>query len=208
MTFVAFTLLTQELIEEDKKMDLFDKATKVAKNVGDNVISSVKSVSNTIYNSTKEQSELAGLRVQAAVVKKRLNSYYTEIGERYVDYVIKGSAESAFNVDDIMEKVQAEIDELTDIQIQIADKEDVIKKSNLEKEKKKAEEEYEAVKAKLDKALSLDIITEKEYERKLAVAQRKLENFDELRKIKLQYEMDIITKEEYDQKVKALTQVL
>ncbi len=188
-------------------MDLFDKATKVAKNVGDNVINSVKSVSNTIYSSTKEQSELAGLRVQAAVIKKRLSSYYTEIGERYVDYVTKGSAENAFNVDDVMEKVQSEVDELTDIQIQIAEKEDDIKKSNLEREKKKAEEEFETVKGRLDKALELDIISKLEYERKLASAQRKLENFDELRKVKLQYEMDIITREEYDEKVKELTQI-
>lgn len=199
-------LQTQEL-KEDKKMDLFDKATKVAKNVGDNVISSVKSVSSNIYSSTKEQSELAGLRVQGAVIKKRLSSYYTEIGERYVDYVTKGSAENAFNVDDIMEKVQSELDELTDIQILIAEKEDMIKKNNLEKEKKKAEDEYEAVKSRLDKALELDIISQREYENKLAAAQRKLENYDELRKVKLQYEMDIITREEYDEKVKALTQV-
>ena len=42
---------------------------------------------------------------------------------------------------------------------------------------------------------------------KLAAAKRKLENYDELRKVKLQYEMDIITKEEYDEKVKVLTQI-
>lgn len=187
-------------------MDLFNKASKVAKNVGDNVVSSVKSVGSTIYNSTKEQSELAGLRVQAAVVKKRLSSYYTEIGERYVDYVNKCDTGCAFNVDDIMEKVQSEIDELTDIQVQIAEKEEQIKKNSLEREKKKAQEEYETVKNKLDKALELDIITDMEYEKKLATAQRKLDNFDELRKIKLQYEMDIISKEEYEEKVKALTQ--
>ena len=188
-------------------MDLFDKATKVAKNVGDKCFNSVKSVGSTIYSSTKEQSELASLRVQASVVKKRLSTYYTEIGERYVDYVIKGSSEETFNVEDIMEKVQSEIDELTELQIKISEKEDEIKKNNLEKEKKKAEEEFETVKGKLDKALELDIISEKEYERKLAVAQRKLDNFEELRKVKLQYEMDIITKDEYDEKVKALTLV-
>lgn len=188
-------------------MDLFDKATKVAKNVGDKCINSVKSVGSTIYSSTKEQSELASLRVQVSVIKKRLSTYYTEIGEKYVDYVVNGNAEEAFNVEDIMEKVQAEVDELTEVQLKISEKEDEIKKNNLEKEKKKAEEEFETLKGKLDKALELDIISEKEYERKLAVAQCKLDNFEELRKVKLQYEMDIITKEEYDEKVKVLTQI-
>ena len=90
-------------------MDLFDKASKAAKNVSDNVINSVKSVGTTIYSSTKEQSELAGMRVQEAVVEKRLTSAYSEIGKRYVEYVNKCNTESIFNVDDIMEFVPDEV---------------------------------------------------------------------------------------------------
>lgn len=185
-------------------MDFFNKASKVAKSVGDNVVSSAKNVGSTIYTSTKEQSELAGLRIQATVVEKQLDAYYAEIGKKYVEYVKQCDMEVAFNVDDIMEQLQPDLDKLTDIKVQIAEKEEQIKQNNLERERKKVQDEFDAVKRKLDKALEMDIITEFEYEEKLATAQKKVDNFEQLHKIELQYEMDIITKEEYDAKVKAL----
>ena len=41
---------------------------------------------------------------------------------------------------------------------------------------------------------------------KLAKAMKKLENFDILKKIQMQYEMEIITREEYEEKVKNILQ--
>lgn len=174
-------------------MDLFNKATKVAKSVGD-----------TIYSSTKEQSELAGLNVQAAVVEKKLNSYYAEIGKRYVEYISNCENEEAFNVDDIMENISPELDKLVDIKVSVEQKKEQIRQNNLERDKKKAKEEFDNIKRKLDKAIEMDIISADEYDEKLAAAQRKFENFDLLRKLEQQYKMDIITKEELDEKVKVI----
>ena len=58
----------------------------------------------------------------------------------------------------------------------------------------------------MDKARDLDVISEDEYDDKLAQARKKLENFETLKKIQMQYEMDIITKEEYEEKVKNILQ--
>lgn len=174
-------------------MDLFSKASRVAKSVG-----------TSIYSSTKEQSELAGLRVQAAVVEKQLDTNYIEIGKKYMEYVQNCETDTVFDVKDIMEQMQPDLEKLAEIKLQIAEKEEEIKKNNQEREKKRAAEEFETVKKKLDKALEMEIITELEYSIKLDVAQKKLDNFDELRKIELQYEMDIITKSEYDEKIKSL----
>lgn len=174
-------------------MDLFSKASRVAKNVG-----------TSIYSSTKEQSELAGLRVQAAVVEKQLDAHYMEIGKKYMEYVQNCETDMVFDVKDIMEQMQPDLEKLAEIKLQIAEKEEEIKKNNQEREKKKAVEEFETVKKKLDKALEMEIITELEYSIKLDAAQKKLDNFDELRKIEMQYEMDIITKSEYDEKIKSL----
>lgn len=174
-------------------MDLFSKASRVAKSVG-----------TSIYSSTKEQSELAGLRVQAAVVEKQLDAYYMEIGKKYMDYVQKCETDTVFDVKDIMDQMQPDLEKLADIKLQISEKEEEIKKNNQERDKKKAVEEFETVKKKLDKALEMEIITELEYSIKLDAAQKKLDNYDELRKIELQYQMDIITKSEYDEKIKSL----
>lgn len=185
-------------------MDLFNKASKAAKSMGDNVMSSAKNMGNTIYSSTKEQSELAGLNIQASVLERKLESHYAEIGKRYVEYINKCETESVFNVDDIIEQISPDVEKLMDIRDQISEKEEHIRQGNLEREKKKAQDEFDAVKKRLDKALEMDIISDVEYEIKLSNAQKKLDNYEQLHKIRLQYQMDIITKEEYDEKVNEL----
>ena len=56
----------------------------------------------------------------------------------------------------------------------------------------------------LDKALEMDIISTEEYEEKLARAQKRLDNFEALKKVELQYQMDIISREEYEEKIRAI----
>ena len=73
-------------------------------------------------------------------------------------------------------------------------------------QRKKAQEHFDNEKKKLDKARELDVISEEEYDEKLAKAMKKLENFDILKKIQMQYEMEIITREEYEGKVKNILQ--
>ena len=68
------------------------------------------------------------------------------------------------------------------------------------------QQEQESLAEAQDKAKDLDVITEEEYEVKLTSARKKLDNFELLRKVEMQYEMDIITKEEYEEKVRNIMQ--
>lgn len=172
-------------------MDFFDKATNIAKNVG-----------STIYNTTKEQSELAGLNVQLSVIEKKLSEDYAEIGRRYVAYIDSCDTDEVFDVNDIIERMKPSLEKKTDLVSQIAVKEQEIRARNDERNRKKAQAEFDAYKKKLDKALEMDVISEEDYERKIAVAQKKLDNYHVLRRIEIQYEMGIITKEECEEKVK------
>ena len=70
--------------------------------------------------------------------------------------------------------------------------------------KKKAEDEFNAVKQKLDKAFALDILTAQEYNDKLEAAQKRLDNYDLLKKVEMQLSMGIISKAECDEKVKKI----
>lgn len=185
-------------------MELFDKVNKVAKNVGDNVESLAKNMGNALTNVTKDQSELASLNVQRNVIEKKLDSSYAEIGKRYVEFVENCREGVTFEVDDVLEKMRPELDKLSEIKMQIEEKELKIKQNNIDKAFKKAQDEYDTEKRKLDRAIELDIITTDEYNEKLEMAQKKLDNFEILRKIQMQYEMDIITKEEYNDKVKKI----
>ena len=51
----------------------------------------------------------------------------------------------------------------------------------------------------------MDVITQDEYNFKISVAKKKVDNFEEIRRIEQQCEMGIITKEEKNAKIDALT---
>ncbi len=172
-------------------MDVFEKAAKTAKSIG-----------NSIYSSTKEQGRLASLNVQKSVLEKKLNESYAEIGKRYVNYIGACEGGEPFDVSDILDAMQPTLDKLEEVKASISGKETEIKQQAEEKLKKKAQEEYNSEKEKLDKALEADIISKEEYDSKLSVAEKKLDNYELLRKINLQFEMGIITDEEKREKIK------
>ena len=172
-------------------MDFFFFFTKVVREIG---------------NVTKEQTELANLRIQKAAVEKKLESQYAEIGKRYVAYIADSFRTAPFDVSDILDVINPDLEKVAEIAEQIAQKDQQVRQHSLEKDRKKALDQFESEKRKLDKARDLDVISFDEYEEKLAKAQRKFDNFETLKKIQMQYEMDIITKEEYEDKVRNVLQ--
>lgn len=182
-------------------MDLFDKAIEKAKKVGNNVASTAINVGNTLGNVTKEQTELASLKLQRSTMEKRLEGMYARIGKKYVDYIGNCDGDEKLDVSDIVMEMQDELNQIQELDGQISQLEEQIRKNSMERDRKKAEEQFRAEKEKLDKALSFDILTVEEYECKLGEAKKKLDNFERIRKIDLQYEMNIITKAEHDEKI-------
>ncbi len=183
-------------------MDMFEKAAKAARNVSESVISSARNMGISLYSSTKEQGELASLNVQKSVIEKKLEDFYAEIGKRYVTYIAECDGGTAFDVADVLEAMQPQLDRLAEVKDSITEKELQIKQANEERAQKRAREEFDAEKERLDKALQMEIITEEDYTEKLESARRKLDHYDVLRKLRLQLEMGIISKEEYEKKVK------
>lgn len=185
-------------------MDMFEKATKAVKSAGESVIGSAKNIGNTIYSSTKEQRELAGLKVQKSVIERKLQDSYAEIGKRYVEYTTNSNGETAFDVSDILDEMQPNLEKIAEIDESVAEKELNIKKEEEARIQKRAQDEYDSEKAKLDKALEMDIISQGEYSEKMLVVQRKFDNYEQIRKIEMQLQMGIITKEEYHEKINNL----
>ena len=185
-------------------MDMFEKATKAVKNAGESVIGSAKNFGSSIYNSTKEQREAAGLKVHISVIERKLQDAYAQIGKRYVDYTANSSGDMAFDVSDILEQMQPNLEKIAEIDEMIAEKEMNIKKEEEERARRKAQDEFDFEKAKLDKALAMDIISEEEYSEKMHIVQNRLDHYEQIRKIEIQLAMDIISKEEYRDKINDL----
>ena len=155
-------------------MDMFEKATKTVKEVGGNVIESAKNIGTSIYTTSREQSEIAGIKVQKSVIEKKLNDYYAIIGKRYLDYMKNATGEELFDVSDIITEMQPDLDKMNEIMSLLEEKEIEAKKVEEDRRKKKAQNEFDSEKAKLDKALEMNIISSEEYDEKMVLVQKNL----------------------------------
>lgn len=187
-------------------MGLFDKVTKTAVNIGNSVKSTAVNIGSNAAVATQEQSELVALKSQVNVIDQELDSSYVQIGRKYVDYVLDSGEMPGIDVSDILKLIDPKISKKQELEQQIIKLEKEIKEKGVLREKQQAEEEFLAEKGKLDKALAMDVISQDEYEIKIAIAKKKVDNFEAIRKIEQQAEMGIITKEEKAQKIKGLTE--
>ena len=112
--------------------------------------------------------------------------------------------EPVFDVSDFLTIIKQDQAKKKELENQLAEVEKRAKQNTLLREKTKAEESFEQEKGALDKALAMEIISKEEYEQKLNIARKKVENFEEIKKIEQQFEMGIITKEEKDEKINAI----
>ena len=112
--------------------------------------------------------------------------------------------EPVFDVSDFLTIIKQDQAKKKELENQLAEVEKRAKQNTLLREKTKAEESFEQEKGVLDKALAIEIISKEEYEQKLNIARKKVENFEEIKKIEQQFEMGIITKEEKDEKINAI----
>lgn len=112
--------------------------------------------------------------------------------------------EPVFDVSDFLTIIKQDQAKKKELENQLAEVEKRAKQNTLLREKTKVEESFEQEKGVLDKALAMEIISKEEYEQKLNIARKKVENFEEIKKIEQQFEMGIITKEEKDEKINAI----
>lgn len=112
--------------------------------------------------------------------------------------------EPVFDVSDFLTIIKQDQAKKKELENQLAEVEKRAKQNTLLREKTKAKESFEQEKGVLDKALAMEIISKEEYEQKLNIAKKKVENFEEIKKIEQQFEMGIITKEEKDEKINAI----
>lgn len=187
-------------------MGLFDKVTKVAKNAGSSIASTAGKVGSSATVAVQEQQELVSLKSQINVISQELDSAYVQVGRKYVDYVLQSGEMPGIDVSDILKLIDPKMTKKMELEKQVIELEKEIKQKDMLREKGRAEEEFLAEKQKLDKALGMDLLTQEEYDQRLAVAKKKVDNFEEIRRVEQQEEMGLITKEEKIQKIKALTE--
>lgn len=185
-------------------MGLFDKVTKTASNIGGSVLNTAGKIGSNATVAAQEQSELVALKSQINVIEQELSASYVQIGRKYVDYVIASGEMPGIDVSDILKLIDPKITKKQELEKKIIELEKEIKSKDVLREKQLVEEEFLAEKAKLDKALGMDLLTQDEYDTKVAIARKKVDNFEAIRRIEQQADMGLITKEEKAQKIEEL----
>lgn len=187
-------------------MGLFDKVTQTAGSVGKGILTSTAKVGSTATTAAQEQAELISLRSQVNVINQELDSSYLQIGRKYVDFVLETGEMPGIDASDILKLIDPKLSKKKELEEEIIKLEKEIKNKAVLKEKQQVEAVYLEEKNKLDKALAMEVISQSDYDARLAVAKKKVDNFEEIRKVNQQYDMKLISKEERDEMIKTLTE--
>ena len=180
-------------------MGVFDKLINTIDSVATNSI-----VGGAEANSAVERQdslELKKLNDQAKVIKEELDASYAQIGRKYVEFLKLNSDKGCIEITDILKFMNPKMDQLDAINQQIVALEKKIKDSAVLREKQEVEQKYLAEKENLDKALAMDVLSQSEYDQRLSAARKKVDCFEEIRRIEKQFDMKLITYEENQAKI-------
>ena len=201
---MEITGLKRQIRELEKEMDA--QYLQIGKKYAEFVADMDDAEPETAENEAAEATESS--EVIDEVKEEAIDEVKAEAADETVDEAKEEAAdedeESVFDVSDLLTIIKQDQAKKMELENQLAEVEKRAKQNTLLREKTKAEESFEQEKGVLDKALAMEIISKEEYEQKLNIARKKVENFEEIKKIEQQFEMGIITKEEKDEKINAI----
>lgn len=201
---MEITGLKRQIRELEKEMDA--QYLQIGKKYAEFVADMDDAEPETAENEAAEATESS--EVIDEVKEEAIDEVKAEAADETVDEAKEEAAdedeESVFDVSDFLTIIKQDQAKKKELENQLAEVEKRAKQNTLLREKTKAEESFEQEKGVLDKALAMEIISKEEYEQKLNIARKKVENFEEIKKIEQQFEMGIITKEEKDEKINAI----
>ena len=185
-------------------MGVFDKALNNVKRDGSNMANAAIKMGSNAGTAVQDNTEIANLKMQINSIDQELNASYAIIGRKYAQYVAESGDMPGIDVTTVLKEIDPKVTRKEDLEKQLVDAEKRVKDANLLRDKRQAEEEFEAEKSKLDRALSMDVINQDEYNLKFATAQKKLDKFEEVRNVQAQFDLGLISKEEMNAKISQL----
>lgn len=156
------------------------------------------------YTKNQKETEIETINRELQSIDNDLDAAYMQIGRRFMEKAAKTQDFCGLEIQDILRIMQPKAARKKELEKRIAMIEKEVREINFLRDKEQAELEFQDEKAKLDKALSMDILNQREYEQRLNAARRKADNFEEIRRINQQYEIKLISAEERDAKIRKL----
>ncbi|HEX9027372.1 MAG TPA: hypothetical protein VF839_13020 [Clostridium sp.] len=158
-------------------------------------------MANSVSTIAREQGSINNIEKEIGVLNSEIDTAYTQIGRRFVEYVIEKKEMPGIDVSDILNMLEPKMSRKTELEAERIEIQKRLKDMALIQEKNRLEEEFRIEKDKLDRGRAMDIINEVEYEQKINQYRKKIDNFDEIKKIEQQYEFGIINLQEKEIKI-------
>lgn len=190
-------------------MALFNKIKTVGITIGKTAGGIADNFSNNMAEASslaKEKMNISKLENEKKGLENEINLAYMQIGKKFVEVAIATNEMQDIGVSDVLQMLDPKLSRKKEIEIEIMEIEKKIKDQQVIQEKAKVIQEFEIEKEKLEKAVNMDIISRDEYEERLRIISKKMDNFEEIRKIEKQYEIGIISLGEKEMKIKELMQ--
>ncbi|MGL5279348.1 MAG: hypothetical protein ACRC8M_09825 [Cetobacterium sp.] len=188
-------------------MALFNKLKTVGKTLGKTAGGIADSISNNMAEANSlavEKVKISKLESEKKGLENEINLAYMQIGKKFVEMAIETNEVQDIGVMDVLQMLDPKLSRKKEIEKEIIEIEKKIKDQQIIQEKSKIIQEYEVEKEKLEKAFNMEIMTKNEYEEKLNLISRKIDNFEEIRRIEKQYELGIISLMEKEKKIKEI----
>ncbi|MCB2295215.1 hypothetical protein LGK95_17160 [Clostridium algoriphilum] len=159
----------------------------------------------TVVVSSQDDAKINDIKTELTAIDGELDVAYKQIGEKYFKYISETKESPVIEVEDILNLMEPKQEKRNEMKAQLAELEKKVKDQVILQEKEKFENEFKRQKDALDRAKSIDVISEDEYNSKLKEYTKKLENFQAIRNVKKQYELGIISYNELQMKLRELT---
>ena len=157
------------------------------------------------FTKSQREAEIGTLKQELQSIENDLDAAYGQIGRRFMEKADREEDYFGVDIRDILRVMEPKLEKKKEIERQLASIEKEMREIHFLREKEEAALIYQDEKARLDKALAMDVLNKEEYEEMLRIAQKKADNFEEIRRVKQQFDLSLITAEERDARIEALS---
>lgn len=185
-------------------MGLFDRVVTSASGIGSSLAKGVGQIAGKATVEAKEAAKITAVKADIAAVEAEIDVSYAAIGKMYVQSALDGKEVSDIGAGPTLKLIEPKLERKIELEKELLELEKALADSQILQERQLVQAELDEQKAKLDKAKAMGVISEADYNAKLAEAGKKLEHFEEIRNLKKQKELGLLTADELDAKIKAL----
>ncbi|MBR6372504.1 MAG: hypothetical protein IKS20_04925 [Victivallales bacterium] len=185
-------------------MGLFDRIKTTVGSTANSLAKGTGTLAAKGAVEAKEQAKIVAVKADIAAIQSEIDLGYSAIGKLYVEKLLAGAEITDFGAGETLKILEPKLEKKMSLEKELIELEKALDNAMLMQEKAALEAEYEEQKAKLDKAKGMGVISDADYEAKLAQARKKVDHFQDIRMLKKQKELGIITENEMNAKIKEL----